>query len=64
LQLDELLPKLWRIKQAGKQNRDLFIDFLYDTGWYVNSEIEAQFGLTCSAVSRRVDTNQKLLDFN
>lgn len=44
-----------RIKQADKQNRDLLLYFLYDTGWYVNSEIGAQFGLTYSTVSRRVD---------
>jgi putative transposase len=43
-----------RISEDDKDNRDLLIYFLWETGMYTNREIGKLLGLTYSSISRRV----------
>ena len=51
-----------RIKVPDRENRDLLLYILYDTGQYTNKEIGELFELTYSAVSRRVQFMQTRLN--
>jgi hypothetical protein len=51
-----------RIKGSDRENRDLLLYILYDTGLYTNKEIGELFELTYSAVSRRVQFMQMCLN--
>ena len=44
-----------RISEKDKDNRDLLIYLLWETGLYKNQEIGELFGLTYSSISRRVN---------
>jgi len=44
-----------RITDSDKTNRDMLIYWLWQTGWFSNSEIGEQLGLTYSSVTRRVE---------
>jgi hypothetical protein len=51
-----------RVSDLDKTNRDMLIYLVWETGRFENSKIGAQFGLTYSSVSRRVNIFQKQLD--
>ena len=44
-----------RIFEPHRDNRDLLIYLLWETGLYKNQEIGELFGLTYSSISRRVN---------
>ncbi len=50
-----------RITDSDKTNRDVLIYLLWQTGWFSNSEIGEQFGLTYSSVTRRVEAFENRL---
>ena len=49
------------IPASMKDKRDLLIYFLWENGGLTNQEIGSYFGMTYSAVSRRVDEIEKRL---
>jgi chromosomal replication initiation ATPase DnaA len=51
-----------RIKDSGKEERDLLIYLLWELGKYKNSEIGNPFGLGYSSVSRRVSIVKSKLE--
>ena len=53
-----------RISVLNKGKRDLLVYFLWQTGYFRNSEIGSCLGLTYSSVSRRVKIFQEQLDQN
>jgi REP-associated tyrosine transposase len=57
----ERFQKSVRISQADKLNRDMLIYLMWQTGWQTNLQIAEKFGLTYSAVSRRVGVFKSML---
>jgi len=57
----ESFKKSRRISEDDKDNRDLLIYFLWETGMYTNREIGKLFGLTYSSISRRVSLTKNRL---
>ena len=51
-----------RISKSDMISRDMLVYHTWKSGWFSNSEIGAQVGLTVSSVSRRAGIFQKLLD--
>ncbi|NIV97780.1 winged helix-turn-helix transcriptional regulator, partial [Candidatus Saccharibacteria bacterium] len=56
--------KALRISAVDKVNRDLLVYLLWQTGQLTNQQIGEKFGLTYSAVSRRVRILKDLLKNN
>lgn len=57
----EDFQKSARVSQADKLNRDMLIYLMWQTGWQTNLQIAEEFGITYSAVSRRVGGFKNLL---
>ena len=57
----ERFQKSARVSQADKLNRDMLIYLMWQTGWQTNLQIAEKFGLTYSAVSRRVGVFKSML---
>jgi REP-associated tyrosine transposase len=57
----EHFQKSARVSQADKLNRDMLIYLIWQTGWQTNLQIAEKFGLTYSAVSRRVGVFKSML---
>ena len=53
------IKKSRRVTDSDKTDRDMLIYLLWQTGRFSNSDIAAQFGLTYSSVTRRVDAFEK-----
>jgi len=60
----EHLRKATRISKADKADRDFLIYLLWHSGQLTNQQVGEQFGLTYSAVSRRVSIFKDLLGKN
>ena len=58
----QIYRKSVRISDADKPDRDLLIYLLWHTGHFTNRQIGERFGLTYSAVSRRVATVKESLE--
>ena len=60
----ERLRKTARVSQADKLNRDMLIYLMWQSGQLTNLQIAEKFGLTYSAVRRRVGVFKDLLGEN
>ncbi len=58
LDVEEMVGRR-RVRQKDKENRDLLLYALWEAGRYTNYEIGEMFGLSYSAVSRRVHMMRK-----